>query len=63
MDIIFEPNGNFNEVYLYVSFMDLSRDLILTPTAQQEELMEADLHAIVRYAHKGYRLSPFDLTP
>ncbi|KAG9030336.1 Mitogen-activated protein kinase [Tulasnella sp. JGI-2019a] len=30
MDIIFEPNGNFNEVYLY------------------EELMEADLHAIVR---------------
>ncbi|KAG8899559.1 Mitogen-activated protein kinase [Tulasnella sp. 417] len=30
MDIVFEPNGNFNEVYLY------------------EELMEADLHAIIR---------------
>ncbi|KAL5531928.1 TMK2 [Sanghuangporus sanghuang] len=30
MDIVFQPNGNFDEVYLY------------------EELMEADLHAIVR---------------
>ncbi|KAG8816077.1 Mitogen-activated protein kinase, partial [Serendipita sp. 400] len=30
MDIVFEPNGVFNEVYLY------------------EELMEADLHAIIR---------------
>ncbi|KZO96098.1 CMGC/MAPK/ERK protein kinase [Calocera viscosa TUFC12733] len=30
MDIVFEPNGDFNEVYLY------------------EELMEADLHAIIR---------------
>ncbi|CAE6388291.1 unnamed protein product [Rhizoctonia solani] len=30
MDIVFDANGNFNEVYLY------------------EELMEADLHAIIR---------------
>ncbi|KAL1746190.1 kinase-like domain-containing protein [Schizophyllum fasciatum] len=30
MDIVFQPNGNFDEVYLY------------------EELMEADLHAIIR---------------
>ncbi len=30
MDIVFGPDGNFDEVYLY------------------EELMEADLHAIVR---------------
>ena len=30
MDIVFRPDGNFDEVYLY------------------EELMEADLHAIVR---------------
>jgi mitogen-activated protein kinase 7 len=30
MDIVFDSNGNFNEVYLY------------------EELMEADLHAIIR---------------
>jgi hypothetical protein len=29
MDIVFQPSGNFDEVYLY------------------EELMEADLHAIV----------------
>ena len=29
MDIVFQPTGNFDEVYLY------------------EELMEADLHAIV----------------
>jgi hypothetical protein len=29
MDIVFKPDGNFDEVYLY------------------EELMEADLHAIV----------------
>ena len=32
MDIVFGPDGNFDEVYLY------------------EELMEADLHAIVRRA-------------
>ena len=31
MDIVFQPSGNFDEVYLY------------------EELMEADLHAIVRF--------------
>ncbi|EJT96685.1 kinase-like protein [Dacryopinax primogenitus] len=30
MDIVYEPNGDYNEVYLY------------------EELMEADLHAIIR---------------
>ncbi|KAF8518203.1 kinase-like domain-containing protein [Gautieria morchelliformis] len=30
MDIVFQPNGNFDEVYLY------------------EEIMEADLHAIIR---------------
>lgn len=30
MDIVFDANGKFNEVYLY------------------EELMEADLHAIIR---------------
>jgi len=32
MDIVFGPDGNFDEVYLY------------------EELMEADLHAIVRWS-------------
>jgi mitogen-activated protein kinase 7 len=32
MDIVFQPSGNFDEVYLY------------------EELMEADLHAIVSLA-------------
>ncbi|KAG8949365.1 Mitogen-activated protein kinase [Tulasnella sp. 424] len=37
-DIIFEPNGNFNEVYLY------------------EELMEADLHAII---HSGQPLASY----
>jgi hypothetical protein len=30
MDIVYQPDGNYDEVYLY------------------EELMEADLHAIVR---------------
>lgn len=33
MDIVFQPSGNFDEVYLY------------------EELMEADLHAIVSLHH------------
>jgi hypothetical protein len=37
MDIVFQPTGNFDEVYLY------------------EELMEADLHAIV-----SARRCPFD---
>jgi len=45
MDIVFQPSGNFDEVYLY------------------EELMEADLHAIVcpiiRLRHIKYNLSGF----
>jgi hypothetical protein len=54
MDIVFEPNGVFNEVYLYVSLLAINsnqiRQLIYTPSSQ-EELMEADLHAIVRIRH------------
>src|SRR5258708_23865710 len=46
MDIIFDAQGNFHEVYCYV------RHFLLCPMAcltmfSQEELMEADLHAIV----------------
>jgi len=45
MDIVFQPNGNFDEVYLYVSDYDPWETLPLN--TKQEELMEADLHAIV----------------
>ncbi|KAG8814112.1 Mitogen-activated protein kinase [Serendipita sp. 399] len=65
MDIVFEPNGVFNEVYLYVSLIILIlrlprhttfrfvflMALRLTNTSKQEELMEADLHAI--YIHSA----------
>jgi hypothetical protein len=47
MDIVFGPDGNFDEVYLY------------------EELMEADLHAIVRrtnHSHLSFAADPSDPT-
>jgi hypothetical protein len=47
MDIVFGPDGNFDEVYLY------------------EELMEADLHAIVRqtnHPHFLFAADPSDRT-
>lgn len=50
MDLVFKPDGNFDEVYLYVislfSFFHFESpsDPLLK---SQEELMEADLHAIV----------------
>jgi hypothetical protein len=40
MDIVFRPDGNFDEVYLY------------------EELMEADLHAIVRLEFSTSSMAP-----
>ena len=45
MDIVFQPDGDFTEVYLYVR-----RAHFIAPPLRplQEELMEADLHAIVR---------------
>jgi hypothetical protein len=46
MDIVFRPDGNFDEVYLYVRSPPLSTPI--EADATQEELMEADLHAIVR---------------
>lgn len=48
MDIVFQPSGNFDEVYLYVSNHKLSFPNLLTIPIQ-EELMEADLHAIVSF--------------
>jgi len=51
MDIVFAPDGNFDEVYLYVrlTYFGITQPSL---TTVQEELMEADLHAIVRsYAH------------
>lgn len=50
MDIVFDASGNFDEVYLYVrlSFCALANPwLIDRRNLSQEELMEADLHAIV----------------
>lgn len=46
MDIVFHPDGNFDEVYLYVNLplCRVRQGLNLL----QEELMEADLHAIIR---------------
>lgn len=47
MDIVYRPDGNFDEVYLYVRFIIVDFWLAFLMSAQ-EELMEADLHAIVR---------------
>lgn len=46
MDIVFQPSGNFDEVYLYVraNLAHPFRDYRII--CIQEELMEADLHAI-----------------
>jgi hypothetical protein len=46
MDIVFQPNGNFDEVYLYVRLVFFPIGSLYL-TIHQEELMEADLHAIV----------------
>lgn len=50
MDLVFGPGGNFDEVYLYVRPSSFTR-WNLAEIALQEELMEADLHAIVRESH------------
>lgn len=46
MDIVFKPDGNFDEVYLYVC-APVFRSHVESDRIIQEELMEADLHAIV----------------
>ena len=48
MDIVFQPSGNFDEVYLYVSTV-ANEVQQFTYDRFQEELMEADLHAIVSF--------------
>ena len=51
MDIVFKPDGNFDEVYLYVRAPVLC-NFVESDRMMQEELMEADLHAIVSaYGH------------
>ena len=54
MDIVFQPSGNFDEVYLYVSTPSQMKynDLHIRI---QEELMEADLHAIVNFLFKLFQ--------
>lgn len=47
MDIVFQPSGNFDEVYLYVGLSVKNTVIYLNCLVCQEELMEADLHAIV----------------
>lgn len=50
MDIVFDASGNFDEVYLYVCLSSCAWAnpwLIDHRNLSQEELMEADLHAIV----------------
>ena len=54
MDLVFKPDGNFDEVYLYVGLLFLSSSRIAAQYFSsnfQEELMEADLHAIVSPIH------------
>lgn len=45
IDIVFKPNGDFDDVYLYVRY----RSLYVTESNQspQEDFMEADFQAIV----------------